>query len=109
VAVIGWGLWQRRFGGVPDIIGRELRLSSAVRNFEGGSATKLAGAGIALGLLGALATTHAMRSMLFGVSTTDLPTFVITATVLTVAVLAACGFTAWRAISVDPVEALRRE
>jgi ABC-type antimicrobial peptide transport system permease subunit len=75
----------------------------------GGYGLRLAGAGIALGLLGALATTHAMRSMLFGVSTTDLPTFVITAAVLTVAVLAACGFTARRAISVDPVEALRRE
>jgi predicted permease len=75
----------------------------------GGYGLRLAVAGIALGLLGALATTHAMRSMLFGVSTTDLPTFVITAAVLTVAVLAACGFTARRAISVDPVEALRRE
>ena len=29
VAVIGWDLWQRRFGGTPDVVGRVVRLDGA--------------------------------------------------------------------------------
>jgi putative ABC transport system permease protein len=38
--------------------------------------TRLAGLGIAIGLVGAIALTRVMESLLFGVSATDLATFV---------------------------------
>jgi predicted permease len=34
-AVISYGLWQRRFGGTPDVIGQEIRLSQATFTIVG--------------------------------------------------------------------------
>src|SRR5262249_62193986 len=69
----------------------------------------LVGLGLALGLLGASATTQAMRSLLFGVSSTDLLTFVSVALLLTLVALLACWIPARRATKVDPLIALRCE
>jgi ABC-type antimicrobial peptide transport system permease subunit len=66
-------------------------------------------AGVAAGICGALAGAGALKSLLVGVTTTDLPTFVaVTAVFLTVA-LAAAYVPARRAARMDPMAALREE
>jgi predicted permease len=69
----------------------------------------MAGAGIAAGLLGALALTRVMASLLFGVSATDALTFSCVAVFLAVIALLASYVPAWRATRVDPLIALRDE
>lgn len=68
----------------------------------------LAAVGLAIGVLGALAVTRVLRSMLFEVTTTDPLTYIAMAVVLGLAVLAASLIPARRAARVDPVIALRR-
>jgi putative ABC transport system permease protein len=70
---------------------------------------KLAVAGIAAGGALALAGTRAMRGLLFEVSPTDAPTFLLAAMLLAATVLGAALASAWRAARVDPVRALRSE
>jgi putative ABC transport system permease protein len=71
--------------------------------------TRLAGLGIAIGLVGAIALTRVMESLLFGVSATDLATFVSVTLVLVVVALVATLIPAMRATRVDPIVALRQE
>jgi predicted permease len=70
---------------------------------------ELTGAGIVLGLVGALALTRVMESLLFGVSTLDVVTFVMVPLTLLVTAMVACYVPARRATLVDPVVALRDE
>jgi predicted permease len=67
----------------------------------------LAAMGIAGGLLGALALTRVMTSLLFGVSATDAATFSAVAVMLAGVAFAATVIPALRAASVDPMVALR--
>jgi predicted permease len=69
----------------------------------------LAGAGIALGSIGALALTRLMSSLLFGVSAIDGLTFCAVALLLASTALVASYVPALRATRVDPVVALREE
>lgn len=73
------------------------------------SGTKLAVIGCAAGLVGALAVSKLLSSMLFSVSATD--PLILTASILTMIVLSlvACLIPARRAASANPVDALRAE
>ncbi|HKP35723.1 MAG TPA: ABC transporter permease [Pyrinomonadaceae bacterium] len=74
-----------------------------------GQGLKVAAVGIGVGLLAAFGLTRLLSNMLYGVSTTDPPTFLaITGILLIVAVLASL-LPAWRATRVDPLVALRNE
>ena len=65
--------------------------------------------GILAGLIGAAALTRVIASLLFGVSTTDVVTFLGVPALLAAVAFAATVIPAWRATYVDPVVALREE
>ncbi|MBZ5608036.1 MAG: ABC transporter permease [Acidobacteriia bacterium] len=66
-------------------------------------------AGLALGVLSALALTRMMRTLLFEVQPTDPVTFAGVSAVLATVALVACYLPARRALRIDPLVALRRE
>jgi putative ABC transport system permease protein len=70
---------------------------------------KLVLLGVALGTLGAFALTQVMKSLLFGVSATDAPTFAIITLLLMSVALLACYLPARGAAKVDPLIALRHQ
>jgi putative ABC transport system permease protein len=65
------------------------------------------GAGLAIGLAGALVLTRTMKSLLFGISATDPLTILSVAFLLAAVALVACYIPARRATKVDPMVALR--
>jgi len=65
--------------------------------------------GIAIGLLASLALTRLMVSLLFGVSAVDAKTYVAVSLLMAAVALLACYVPARRAMSVDPIRALRHE
>ena len=67
----------------------------------------LALAGVALGVVAALAITHLMSSLLYAVDSRDPLTFVLGPLVLAIVSVAASLLPAWRAAGMDPVRALR--
>ena len=70
---------------------------------------RLAGLGVLLGFIGALALTRLMSGMIYGVSSTDPATFFGVATLLGFIAAAACYIPARRAMRVDAIVALRYE
>jgi putative ABC transport system permease protein len=70
---------------------------------------KLAGCGLGVGLVGALALSFLLQSLLYEMSAQDPVTFLAAIAILALAVWAACYFPARRAARVDPVLALRCE
>jgi ABC-type lipoprotein release transport system permease subunit len=72
-----------------------------------GMSLALIGAG--LGVLGAVAATRVMSSLLFGVDPTDMVTFGVVSITLIAVAFGACFIPAWRATKVDPLVALRYE
>jgi putative ABC transport system permease protein len=69
----------------------------------------LAGLGGAIGLVGALVATRALRTLLYGVGPADPITFVVGVVVLVLVALAASAIPARRAARIDPLVAIRQE
>ena len=69
----------------------------------------LAGLGIAAGLMGAIALTRLMTSLLFGISALDWMTFGAVAAALAIVAFCATVIPATRAMNLDPTVALRSE
>jgi putative ABC transport system permease protein len=66
-------------------------------------------AGVSIGLVGALALTKLLASMLFGITPHDPVTFAVCGLLVAGVALLATGFPARRAAKIDPWEALRHE
>jgi putative ABC transport system permease protein len=93
-------------------IGIRMALGAKRRNVYGmvlGQGVRLAGLGIAIGLLVALGITRLMSSFLYGVQSTDPFTFAAVSLLLLATALLACYLPARRASRVDPMVALRHE
>jgi predicted permease len=69
----------------------------------------LLSAGVAIGLPLALAATRTLKTLLYGLQPTDVPTLVVTAAVLIIACLFATFLPVRRAARIEPLEALRYE
>jgi len=82
---------------------------TAVLGMVVGRGLRLAGIGVASGILVALAVTRVMQGVLYGVTATDPLTFVGVALALLAVAGAASWIPAWRAAKVDPLVALRAE
>ena len=65
--------------------------------------------GLLIGSVASFATSRLLGSLLYGVHPTDPLTFTAMGMVLALTALAACSLPAWRAMRVDPLEALRWE
>jgi putative ABC transport system permease protein len=90
---------RRALGATPaDVLRLVLRRSGS-----------LVSAGIAIGLLGAFALTRMMQALLFGVASSDLPTYAAVAAILFAVGALACYLPARRAMRADPAATLRAE
>jgi putative ABC transport system permease protein len=74
-----------------------------------GEGLKLAGIGIAIGVVAAFGLARVMSSLLYAVSATDFETFAGVAILLALVALLACYVPARRAMRVDPIVALKYE
>jgi predicted permease len=74
-----------------------------------GHGTRLALAGVAIGVVAALGLARVVASLLHGVGPTDPVTFVAVSVTLAVVAVAACYVPARRATGVDPLVAMRAE
>jgi putative ABC transport system permease protein len=70
---------------------------------------RLVGAGVGVGMIGALATGWMLQSRLFDVAPVDLPSLAGVAAVLIATAFVACWLPARRAARLDPIVALRHE
>jgi len=74
-----------------------------------GEGLRLSTMGLALGLAGTYLVGRGMQSLLYGVNALDLTAFSVVAAILMASALLACCIPARRAVSVDPMIALRED
>jgi hypothetical protein len=133
VAVLGYGFWQRHYRGNVSVVGRTIRVEGVPFTVVGIAPAGFTGfalvtadrrrvirdvvrdgltvtvAGLAVGIVAALATVRVVETLLFGVTPQDpLTLAAAAASLITIAILA-CTVPASRAARVDPMIALRGE
>jgi putative ABC transport system permease protein len=74
-----------------------------------GQGARMIGIGVAIGIVAGIGAARALTSLLFGVKSTDLPTFIAVSVLLASLALVACAVPALRATRVDPLVVLRNE
>jgi putative ABC transport system permease protein len=105
--VISYSVTQRTHEiGIRMAVGAD---ASNVLRLVVGQGMVLAGIGLALGVVGALASTRILSTLLYGVTTTDPVTYVALVLLLGFVAMVASYIPALRAAKVDPVIALRSE
>jgi macrolide transport system ATP-binding/permease protein len=72
-------------------------------------AGRLIAIGVAIGLVAAVTAASFMRKLLFGVQSWDAATLIAVGLLLAIASLLASFLPAWRAASMNPIDALRAE
>jgi putative ABC transport system permease protein len=72
-----------------------------------GRGVRMVGAGAVLGVVAAVAMGRALSGLVFGITTSDVTTYAVSAAAMFAIGLAACFLPAQRAVSTDPVHALR--
>jgi putative ABC transport system permease protein len=105
--VLAFSVTQRtREFGIRSALGAQ---SADLRRMVVWDALRIAGVGIAIGLIAAAVLTRSLASLLFGVKPLDAITFISAAMLLGLAAVAASVIPAWRAARVDPAVALRQD
>jgi ABC-type antimicrobial peptide transport system permease subunit len=106
-AVISYSVNQRQLE-----IGIRMALGASpgmVQRLVVGETMRMAGVGVALGLVGGLVLTRLAGSLLYGVTATDPLTFAAVILILT-GVAGLAGYVpAWRAARIEPMSALRTD
>jgi putative ABC transport system permease protein len=105
--VISYSVAQRtREIGIRIALGAQRESISHLVMREGALLTLI---GVGAGLIASLFTVHLVRGLLYGIGTTDPATFIAVPVLLLGVALLACYVPARRAMSVDPIVALRYE
>jgi ABC-type antimicrobial peptide transport system permease subunit len=105
--VISYAVSQRRREiGIRLALGAQQR---ELRRMFVRQALALLAVGVGLGLAASLGLAHLMKSLLFGISPLDPPTYIAVPIVLAAATALASYLPARRATAVNPVEALKAE
>jgi len=105
--LVAYSVSQRtREIGIRIVMGAEQR---AILQLILGQALVLIAVGIGVGVLGAFALTRYLKSLLFGLSPTDAPTFILAAGFISVIAALASYTPLRRALKVDPAITLRHE
>jgi putative ABC transport system permease protein len=113
LAAVGtYGVMANAVAGRTREIGVRMALGAQPRNVLAlvmRDGIMVTGAGVALGIAGALAATRVLGSQLYGIETTDAPTFAAVSMLFAAVALLASYIPARRAMKVDPMVALRYE
>jgi predicted permease len=103
--VLAFGVAQRvREFGIRQALGAN---RGAILSLVFSQGLRMAGAGVVLGLGGALIVSRLLQTLLFGIGRYDLPVFAMVTIVLLAVAAVACYVPALRATRIDPMVALR--
>jgi putative ABC transport system permease protein len=75
----------------------------------GRQAMTITASGLVMGLAAAFFLSHSLATLIYGISTRDVVSFIVVPFVLVAVSIVACATPAWRATRIDPLVALRAE